>query len=163
MLLKDKRLHKLPFVQQILCNKFATDEPANYFPRASSNSSSQHVAILIIFRRCPCRILASKIISMEPSDMHNTQALPDWLERIEGYVRQYCELQQIGEQLSSALRIPSTEETATHMAVRLAAERELQGRKDYLAEAITMAVVQHFRDEGMLSKYPELHTSRSEK
>ena len=97
-----------------------------------------------------------------PKNDKETKTSADWLQRIEGYVRQYCELQQIESELS-ALRIPSTEETATHMAVRLAAEREIQGRKDYLAEVITHAVVRHFDDEGMLSKYPELHTSRSEK
>lgn len=50
-----------------------------------------------------------------------------------------------------------------HMAVRLAAEREIQGRKDYLAEYITLSVIEQFRTNGMLSKYPELHTSRNEK
>lgn len=97
-----------------------------------------------------------------PSDTPTARTPADWLQRIEGYVRQYCELVQIESELS-ALRIPSTEETATHMAVRLAAEREIHGRKDYLAEVITHAVARHFDDEGMLSKYPELHTSRSER
>ena len=96
-----------------------------------------------------------------PSDTPTAKASADWLQRIEGFVRQYCELVQI-ESEHGAHRIPSTEETATHMAVRLAAEREIQGRKDYLAEVITHAVVQHFADEGMLSKYPELHANRSE-
>ena len=48
------------------------------------------------------------------------------------------------------------------MAVRLAAEREIQSRKDYLAEFITLSVIEQFRANGMLSKYPELHTNRNE-
>lgn len=86
-----------------------------------------------------------------------------WLGKIEGYVRQYMEFQDIQEQFRPFTHVHSTEESATHMAVRLAAEREIQGRKDYLAEFITHAVVQHFVDEGILSKYPELRTSHSEK
>lgn len=95
--------------------------------------------------------------------MNTSSQLPDWLQKIESYVRQFCELQQIENQIATTLRVPSTEETATHMAVRLAAEREIQGRKDYLAEFITLAVVKQFRTNGMLSKYPELHTNRNEK
>ena len=94
--------------------------------------------------------------------MNTSAQLPDWLLQIEEHVRQYCELQQIETELSSSLRVPSTMETATHMAVRLAAEREIQGRKDYLAEFISLAVVKQFRTNGMLSKYPELHTNRNE-
>lgn len=94
--------------------------------------------------------------------MHNIPTLPDWLQKIEGYVRQYCELQQIESELTPTLRVLSTEETATHMAVRLAAEREIQSRKDYLAEFITLSVIEQFRANGMLLKYPELHTNRNE-
>lgn len=53
--------------------------------------------------------------------------LPECLAKIAGQVRQYCELQQINEQLSTVLRVSSIEETATHMAVRIAAEREIRG------------------------------------
>lgn len=88
--------------------------------------------------------------------------LPECLARLEPYVRQYCELMAIESQLSSALRVPSTEETATRIAVRLAVEREIQSRKDYLAAFITQAVVGEFQKVGSLSKYPELHTSRNE-
>lgn len=95
--------------------------------------------------------------------MNNISTLPDWLQKIESYVRQFCELQQIENQIATTLRIPSTEETATHMAVRLAAEREIQSRKNYLAEFITLSVIEQFRTNGMLSKYPELHTNRNEK
>lgn len=93
--------------------------------------------------------------------MNTSCQLPDWLKQIEGYVRQYCELQQIKSDISAILCVPSTEETATHMAVRLAAEREIQCRKDYLAEFITQAVVEQFRANDMLSKYQELHTNRN--
>lgn len=95
--------------------------------------------------------------------MDNSTVLPDWLQKIEGHVRQYCELQQLESRLATVLRVPSTEETVTHMSVRLATEREIQGRKDYLAEFIAMSVVKHFNECGMLSKYPELHTSHNEK
>lgn len=95
--------------------------------------------------------------------MNNISTLPDWLQKIESYVRQFCELQQIENQIATTLRIPSTEETATHMAVRLAAEREIQSRKNYLAEFITLSVIEQFRTNGILSKYPELHTNRNEK
>lgn len=94
--------------------------------------------------------------------MNNISTLPDWLQKIESYVRQFCELQQIENQIATTLRVPSTEETATHMAVRLAAEREIRSRKDYLAEFITLSVIELFRVNDMLSKYPELHTNRSE-
>lgn len=97
------------------------------------------------------------------SIMNETPTFPDWLLKIEAYVRQYCELQQIKSDISTILRVPSTEETATHMAVRLAAEREIEARKDYLAEFITLTVVEQFRVSGMLSKYPELHTNHNEK
>lgn len=91
-----------------------------------------------------------------------THTLPDWLLRLEGYVRQFCELQKMETDLSSVLRVPSTEETATHMATRLVMEREIQGRKDYIAEFITLAVIEQFNAAGILSKFPELHTNRSE-
>lgn len=93
----------------------------------------------------------------------NAQTLPDWLLKLENHVRQFCELQDIETKLTTTLRVPSTEETSTHMAVRLAAEREIQGRKDYLAECVTLAVVEQFKASGRLSKYPELHTNRSER
>ncbi len=95
--------------------------------------------------------------------MEKTSSLPDWLLKIENHVRQFHELQQIETKLTATLNVPSTDETATHMAVRLAAEREIQGRKDYLAECITLAVVERFIASGMLSKYQELHTNRSER
>ena len=92
----------------------------------------------------------------------STTTLPDWLFKLRGYVRQFCELQQIEAELSSAFNILSTEETATHMAVRLAMEREIQSRKDYIAEFITLAVIERFRSADILSKFPELHTNHSE-
>lgn len=95
--------------------------------------------------------------------MNTSSQLPDWLLQIEGYVRQYCELRQIESELSSSLRVPSIVETATHMAVRLATEREIEGRKGYLAEYITLSVIEQFRANGMLSKYPELHTNHNGK
>ena len=79
--------------------------------------------------------------------MNNIPTLPDWLQKIESYVRQFCELQQIENQIATTLRVPSTEETATHMAVRLAAEREIRSRKNYLAEFITLSVIEQFRGE----------------
>lgn len=94
--------------------------------------------------------------------MNNISTLPDWLQKIESYVRQFCELQQIENQIATTLRVPSTDETATHMAVRLAAELEIRSRKDYLAEFITLSVIELFRVNDMLSKYPELHTNRNE-
>lgn len=66
-----------------------------------------------------------------------------WLSNIEGYIRQYCELQQMKNDLSSVLIVNSTEKTATHMAVRLSAEREINGRMDYLSHAITGVVIEH--------------------
>lgn len=82
--------------------------------------------------------------------MHNEQ-LPEWLSALEGYVRQFCELQEIERNIRSALTVPSFEESATRMAVRLAAEREIQSRKDYLAEFITLSVVNEFERCGILS------------
>lgn len=93
--------------------------------------------------------------------MPNKQ-LPECLSALEGYVRQFCELTEIERNIRSAITVPSFEESATRMAVRLAAEREIQSRKDYLAEFITLSVIREFEECGMLSKYPELHTSRNE-
>ena len=104
------------------------------------------------------RTFAEKLHVMQQNE---NRQLPECLAKIAGQVRQYCELQQISEQLSTVLRVPSIGETATHMAVRLAAEREIQGRMDYLENSIALAVVEEFNSCGMLSKYPELHTNRS--
>lgn len=94
--------------------------------------------------------------------MMNSFQLPDCLLDLEGHVRQYIELEKLQEQLRQILVVPSTRETVTHMDVRLVTEREIQGRKDYLAELITKSVVEIFRRDGRLSKYPELHTNRNE-
>ena len=94
--------------------------------------------------------------------MNNISTLPDWLQKIERHARQFCELQQTQHQIATTLRVPCTEETAPDMAVRLAAEREIRSRKDYLAEFITLSVIEQFRVNDMLSKYPELHTNRNE-
>lgn len=98
---------------------------------------------------------------MNDNGIPNTATVNSWLSNIEGYVRQYCELQQLKDDLSSVLVINSTEETATHMAVRLAAEREINGRMDYLSHTITGAVIKRFKALGMLSKYPELRTNHN--
>lgn len=96
--------------------------------------------------------------------MTTTQtSLPAWLSEIEGYVYQYYELQALEKDLAPILRVPSTEETVTHMAVRLAAEREIRGRMDYLENFITLAVVRQFDDLGKLPKSPESHTSCNER
>lgn len=89
--------------------------------------------------------------------------LPDWLQDIEGYVRQYCELKRLNSQLAEVIRVPSTEETTTRMGVRISIEREIQSRMDYLQEIITLNVVKQFEYLGILSKFPELHTSHNEK
>lgn len=95
--------------------------------------------------------------------MDKTKSLPECLFKLEGQVRQFCELTEIESQLASVLRVPSTEETTVHMAVRIAAEREIKWRKEYLCEFITVAIANEFKACGMLSKYPELHTSHNEK
>ena len=92
----------------------------------------------------------------------NSIQLPDCLLDLEGHVRQYIELEVLQEQLRPILVVPSTHETVTDMGVRLATEREIQGRKDYLAEHITKSVVEIFRRDGRLSKCPEPHTNRNE-
>ena len=94
---------------------------------------------------------------MNDNNISTTTADNGWLSNIEGYVRQYCELQQMQDDLSAVLQINSTEETATHMAVRLAAEREINGRMDYLSHTITGAVIERFKALAILSKYPELY------
>ena len=94
--------------------------------------------------------------------MNDNQLLPDLLLKLKSYVSHYRELQQLESQLAPVLRDPFTEETTTRMAVRLAAEREIQGRKDYLADLITMIVVEYFDTRGMLSKCPEPQTIRNE-
>lgn len=86
-----------------------------------------------------------------------------WLSGIIGYVRQYRELQELENRFSPILRVNSTEETATHMAVRLATEREIQGRKDYLAGLITNSVVDYLIAHSMLSKQPTPQTNHNEK
>lgn len=91
------------------------------------------------------------------------QELLSIITPLEQYVRQYSELLQLQQQLDSVLCVDSTRETATHMAVRLASEREINGRKEYLAEFIAMQLVEFFREKGTLSQFPELHTSHNEK
>ena len=98
---------------------------------------------------------------MNDNDISTTATDNDWLSNIEGYVRQYCELQKMKADLSPILVINSAEETATHMAVRLSAEREINGRMDYLSHTITGAVIERFKALGILSKYPELHTNHN--
>lgn len=93
----------------------------------------------------------------------NNKQLPECLAKLEGYVRQFYELTEIESKLREALTVPSVDETAAQMAVRIAAEREIHARKDYLSEFITLSVVEEFKECGMLSKCPELHTSRNEK
>ena len=73
-------------------------------------------------------------------------SLPSSLMKIEPQVKQYQELLGLREKLSSAMRVPSSEETSAHMAVRLAAERELRGRMEYLEELISLAVVNTFKE-----------------
>lgn len=92
---------------------------------------------------------------MNDNNTPSTATGNGWLLNIQGYVRQYCELQQLKDDLSSVLVINSTEETATHMVVRLAAEREINGRMDYLSHTITGAVIERFKALGILSKYPK--------
>lgn len=77
-------------------------------------------------------------------------SLPTSLMEIEPQVKQYCELMEIRDRVSSALRVPSSGETAAHMAVRLAAERELRGRMEYLEEFISLAVVNTFKELGRI-------------
>lgn len=77
-------------------------------------------------------------------------SLPTSLMEIEPQVKQYCELLEIRDRVSSALRVPPSEETAAHMAVRLAAERELRGRMEYLEEFISLAVVNTFKELGRI-------------
>lgn len=89
--------------------------------------------------------------------------IPDWFQDIEGYVRQYCELERLSSQLAEVLRVPFTEETTTRMGVRISVERDIRSRMDYLEEIITLNVVKQFEYLGILSKFPELHTSHNEK
>lgn len=89
--------------------------------------------------------------------------IPDWFQDIEGYVRQYCELKRLSSQLAEVLRVPFTEETTTRMGVRISVERDIRSRMDYLEEIITLNVVKQFEYLGILSKFPELHTSHNEK
>lgn len=77
-------------------------------------------------------------------------SLPTSLLEIEPQVKQYCELLEIRDRVSSALRVPSCGETAAHMAVRLAAEREMRGRMEYLEELISLAVVNTFKELGRI-------------
>lgn len=95
--------------------------------------------------------------------MNDSTPLPECLLRIEGYVRQYCELKKIENELAQLLRIDSTEETSTHMDVRIAAEKELNSRKDYISCCITEYIADLFISHGILSKYPELRTNRNGK
>ena len=63
------------------------------------------------------------------------------------FVKQYKELKDLEKSLSPILQVSSSEETATHMAVRLATEREIQGRMDYLAYLIADAVAGQIKDK----------------
>ena len=77
-------------------------------------------------------------------------SLPSSLMKIEPQVKQYQELLGLREKLSTAMRVPPSEETSAHMAVRLAAERELQGRMEYLEELISLAVASAFKELGRI-------------
>ena len=89
--------------------------------------------------------------------------LPVCLLEIEPYIRQYIELKKIESELSNVLRVKSTEETATHMDIRLAAEKELRCRQDYISCCITEYIAELFIRSGILSKYPELRTNHNGK
>ena len=95
--------------------------------------------------------------------MNDNTPLPDYLLKMEGYIRQYCELKKIENELGPLLRIDSTEETSTHMDVRIATEKEINSRKDYISCCITEYIADLFISHGILSKYPELRTSRNGK
>jgi hypothetical protein len=120
------------------------------------------VAVNVISTEEMFLLTSFSFIVLTFSIMNNLTQLPDCLLDLEGHVRQYIELEVLQEQLRPILVVPSTHETVTHMGVRLATEREIQGRKDYLAEHITKSVVEMFRRDGRLSKCPELHTNRNE-
>ena len=77
-------------------------------------------------------------------------SLPYSLIKIEPQVKQYQELLGLREKLSAAMRVPPSEETSAHMAVRLAAEREMRGRMEYLEEFISLAVVNTFKELGRI-------------
>lgn len=93
--------------------------------------------------------------------MQNT--IPDCLLEIAPYIRQYIELKKIERELDNVLRVKSTEETATHMDIRLATEKELHSRRDYISCCVTEYIADLFIRSGILSKYPELHTNHSGK
>ena len=63
------------------------------------------------------------------------------------FVKQYKELKDLEKSLSPILQVSSAEESSTHMAVRLATEREIQGRMDYLAYLIADAVAGQIKDK----------------
>lgn len=69
--------------------------------------------------------------------------IPDYAQP---FVKQYRELKDLEQKLNSVLQVSSADETATHLAVRLATEREIQGRMDYLAHLIADAVVEQVKD-----------------
>lgn len=120
---------------------------------------------IVKFLSANANIFTSKEDAMQASRVVRAAlntSVPEWLAKLENHVRQYCELQLLEKQITDALYVPQSQETATHMDIRLAAEQEIHSRKDYLTEFIALAVVEQFRVSGMLSKYPELHTSRSE-
>ena len=77
-------------------------------------------------------------------------SLPSSLMKIEPQVKQYQELLDLREKLSTAMRVPSSEETSAHMSVRLAAERELRCRMEYLEGLISLAVVNTFKELGRI-------------
>ena len=77
-------------------------------------------------------------------------SLPSSLMKIEPQVKQYQELLGLREKLSAAMRVPPSEETSAHIAVRLAAEHEMQGRIEYLEEFISFAVVNTFKELGRI-------------
>ena len=76
-------------------------------------------------------------------------SLPYSLIKIEPQVKQYQELLRLREKLY-AMRVPPSEETTAHMAVRLAAEREMRGRMEYLEEFISLAVANTFKELGRI-------------
>lgn len=95
--------------------------------------------------------------------MNTEKDFPEWLLKLEPQVRQFCELERLKEQLAPVLNVPGNEETTTHMAVRLVTEREIRERQEYLCEVIARCVVLHFRECGIVPKYPGQRTNHNER
>lgn len=89
------------------------------------------------------------------------EQLPGWILDLEGFVRQFIELELIGGTLREVMNYRSDQETLTHADIRQVYEREIQSRKDYLAELIAVRIVELFRRAGIVDKYPELRTTRN--